>query len=120
MIRKTPLRPKKWYRPPARKASTKVTPALREYIMRRDRGCVAAKVDPEHQCRNQWGDTHAATDLDQMTIEHVHDHARLGLRAASDKDHCLTLCWASNVLGWASAHRDIERAYLARVERIDE
>lgn len=104
LIRKTPLRSRKLYRPPVRAESDKVSSDLYAYIMRRDGECVARKIDSDHVCVG--GDT----------LEHVHDHAMMGKRAPSDKHHCLRLCWGANVNGWASAHKNEERAYLAEVE----
>jgi hypothetical protein len=42
----------------------------------------------------------------------------MGKRAPSDPAHLVAACWAANVLGWCSAHRAEERAYLARVNGV--
>lgn len=104
LVRRTPLRPRKLYRPPARAESDKVSGDLYAYVMLRDGECVARKIDPEHVCSGT------------ATIEHVNDHAMMGKRAPSDRKHCLRLCLGANINGWASAHKNEERAYLRAVE----
>lgn len=90
-----------------------VTPSLREAVLRRDGLCVAVKLGFVHTCRDQWGNPHRADDLDKLTLDHVHHgYASLGKRAPSDLDHLLSLCWFSHLLGWATANRSSERAYL--------
>lgn len=92
-----------------------VTPELREYVLRRDGSCLLWKMDPGHQCRDTFGNQHAPTDLDRLTIEHVKDQPRLGKRAPSDARHCLALCGGSNVSVPSKVQREAFRAYLARV-----
>jgi len=95
----------------------RVTPDMAAYIFARDRGCVAAKLDPDHRCHTRFGDPHAATDLAKMTIDHVKEQARMGKRAESDDPrHMVAMCGWGNNEGWASAHRDEERRYLMEVE----
>lgn len=93
-----------------------VSPELREYVLDRDKGCLAAKTDDTHVCKDQWGNKHSGWDRSRLTLDHVHDHAKMGRRAPSDPQHLVALCWDANVNGWASAHRSEERAYLALVE----
>lgn len=97
-----------------------VTSAVRAFVLARDRGCVAAKLDQEHICHDQWGNLHFADDLGRLTLDHVKDAARMGRRAPSDPAHLVALCWDANVLGWASANRAEERAYLRAVEAPDD
>lgn len=93
-----------------------VTPALREAILHRDRGCVLFKLDPDHQCRDVWGTPHSPHDLGRLTLDHVQDgYGRMGRRAPSDAGHLVTLCAGSHLGGWATAHRPDLRAYLERV-----
>lgn len=92
-----------------------VTSEVRAFVLVRDRGCIAVKVDTGHVCQDQWGNVHAAGDLARLTLDHVKDAPRLGRRAPSDPAHLVAMCWAANVLGWASAHRAEERAYLRAV-----
>jgi hypothetical protein len=87
------------------------------YLFARDKGCVAAKLDRGHQCATRFRQPHSSTDLSKMTIDHVKEHARMGVRAESDDPRrMVTLCGFANNEGWASAHRKEERAYLRGVE----
>ena len=93
-----------------------VGPELRELVLHRDGGCVAAKFDRLHVCRNQWGMPHPPTLLAWMTLDHVQEgYGMMGKRAPSDAAHLVTLCWGAHVAtGWATSHRPILREYLAR------
>ena len=104
-LRRTPMRP--WRR---RKADT-VRESDAAYIYARDEGrCLAPLLarqngQPVDPCQGR------------VTIEHVHSgYGMTGKRAPSDKYHMLLLCLHHNVDGWASMHKDWERAYLLRVE----
>ena len=102
-----------------RKRRDPVTPEVREAVLRRDGGCVAAVLDPSHwQCRDQWGRGHIAADLSKMTLDHVQEgYGRMGVRAPSDPAHLVTLCWGAHLeTGWATSHRPDLRAYLASIE----
>jgi hypothetical protein len=95
-----------------------VTPAIREAVLRRDGQCVAAILDPGHRvCRSRWGDDHAPTELDLMTLDHVQEgYGQMGVRAPSDPAHLVTLCWGAHLLThWATSHRPELRDYLAGV-----
>ena len=94
-----------------------VTPAIRESVLFRDGGCVAATLDPAHFCRDQWGRTHSSYRLDLMTLDHVQEgYGRMGVRAPSDPAHLVTLCWGAHLLThWATSHRPELREYLAGV-----
>lgn len=114
MLRRVPLRrsrPKPWFRA----EEDKVTPEVREQVLRRDGMCVAAMMSGGHQCRDRFGMPHAATDTRRLTLDHVHDAATTGKRAPSDPAHLVALCGDANNNGWASAHRAEERAYLRLV-----
>ena len=93
-----------------------VTADLRESVLRRDGRCVAAILDPRHICRGQWGYFHAVDALDEMTLDHVQEgYGRMGVRAPSDREHLVTLCWGAHLLtSWATSHRPELREYLAR------
>jgi hypothetical protein len=116
LIRRSPLRArnpmKRWFRP----EEDKVSPEDRAAVFARDEMCIAARTDPTHSCRDQWGEPHAPTDTKKLTLDHVHDHAMMGRRAPSDVGHLVAACWAANVLGWCSKNRHIERAWLAEVQ----
>lgn len=114
-MRRTPIRrsrPKTWLRDP----DDKVTPELHAYIMRRDKQCVAALLDPAHECRTRFGRPHLPTAVSLLTLDHVHDAATMGDRAKSDIWHLVAMCGWGNNEGWASAHREEERRYLKEKE----
>lgn len=104
-MRRTPLRRK----PPR----DPVTPDVRAAVMGRDGGCVLAGLDLTHQCRDQWGNPHSPTDLSRMTLEHVKDELRMGVRAASDPMHLVVMCWSANDRVPTKAQRVAIREYLA-------
>lgn len=92
-----------------------VTPELRAFILDRDGFCVAAKIDSDHQCRDTWGMPHHPADKSKLSIEHVKDQLRMGLRAPSDRFHLIALCGGANVSVPSKEQRAAFRAYLARV-----
>lgn len=102
-MKRSPMKP--W----RRKESDKVTPAEHDYVFARDQRCVAAQIDPTHRCEGR------------DTLDHVpgKNENAMGKRAPSDRWHMLRLCWGGNVNGWASAHRDDERAWIAEKEPRD-
>lgn len=105
--RKTPLQSRRLWRPTPKTEREKFPEGLWDYIVNRDADCVAYILDSTHRCQ---GGT---------TVDHVPDKNRKGIgmrreiAAPNDKFHLVRLCWGANVLGWASAHRDEERDYLA-------
>ena len=92
-----------------------VTPELRDLILDRDGWCVLAKIDDTHQCRDTWGVPHHPADRSKLTLEHVKDSLRMGLRAPSDARHLVALCAGANTGVPSKAEREAFRAYLARV-----
>lgn len=92
-----------------------ILPELAQYVLDRDRICLQARVDPDHQCRTRWGDPHASDDQRRLRIAHVKDHARTGKRAEPDARHLVAECDLANER-WSSSHRDIERDYLRKKE----
>ena len=107
LIRRTPMRP--WVRPDP------IPPELAQYVLDRDRICLQARVDPQHQCRTRFGDPHASDDRRYLRIAHVKVNARMGKRAEPLASNLVTECDLANET-WSSSHRDIERSYLADVE----
>jgi len=93
-----------------KRRSMSVTSDLRRLVFVRDGWrCMAPVLDPNADaCRDRWGSIEAK----DLTVDHVKDAARLGVRAPSDTAHLVTLCHYHNGNGWASAHRALERAYL--------
>lgn len=102
-------------RPPKRTGHRDpVSPSVHEAVLRRDGGCVAAILDPFHVCRDAWGMPHRWDSLRLLTVDHVKDEPRMGVRAPSDPAHLVAMCHGGN-LWWAPTHRPDERAYLARI-----
>ena len=95
----------------------RVTPAVADYVFRRDRGCVAAQLGYVHTCADRWGNPHAWDDRSRLTLEHVQDGGTgsMGLRAKSDRHHLVAICARAGVQSWELSHKDELRAYLARV-----
>lgn len=93
-----------------------VIPEVRAFVMARDRGCVAAKMDPAHVCRDMYGKPHAYTELARLTLEHVKDQLRMGKRAPSDPAHLVALCYGANVGVPSKELRAALRSYLRTVE----
>lgn len=93
----------------------RVTPELRELVLRRDGRCFMARLSPSHVCYDAFGRAHASDRLDLLTLEHVKDQPRLGKRAPSDERHVLALCYRANVGVPSKATRQAMRAYLAGV-----
>ena len=94
----------------------RISPELRRYILARDEGCVLALYNPEHICRDIWGEPHRANDLDKMTLEHVKDDLMMGRRAPSDPAHLVALCAFYNVRVPSKEMRAIFREHLRLVE----
>lgn len=92
-----------------------VTPELREAVLRRDRVCFVSRVDLSHICRDGWGMPHRSDDTNRLSIEHVKDEPRMGVRAPSDAGHCLALCHGANNGVPSKEMRAAMRSYLARV-----
>lgn len=92
-----------------------VTPELREAVLRRDGVCFLSRLDSDHVCRDRWGQPHSPSETHLLTLDHVKDHLRMGVRAPSDMDHLVAMCWAGNVGVPSKAVREAQRAYLAAV-----
>lgn len=82
-----------------------VGPALAVRVISRDGGCVAPHLDAE-----------AGDCSGRLTLDHVKDQPRMGVRAPSDEWHLVTLCeWHHLHTGWATSHRPALREYLRSV-----
>lgn len=106
-MKRTPLRRKPQADP--------VTATVHAAVLVRDRGCVLAKLEVGHRCRDQWGNEHDSRELSRMTLEHVKDALRAGKRAESDPAHLVVLCWSANDRVPTKAQRQAFRDYLASV-----
>lgn len=93
-----------------------VTPEIRRAVLERDRGCLLARVDSTHICRDKWGREHAPTYTGLLTVEHVKDQPMMGRRAPSDMAHLVAMCYAGNVGVPSKKQRAAIREYLASVE----
>lgn len=91
----------------------KVTPELREAVLRRDGRCFMTRMVPWHVCFDAFGHKHAPDDLDRLTLEHVKDEPRMGKRAPSDEQHLVALCHRANVGVPSKVTRQAMRRYLA-------
>lgn len=82
-----------------------VTPDLRAAVLERDMGCVAPRLD-----------RHAGPCQGVLTLDHVKDQPRMGVRAPSDERHLVTVCERHHLWsGWATSHRPMLRRYLGLV-----
>lgn len=86
---------------------------VRRAVMDRDQVCVLSFLEPGHECRNVWGETHPPDE--QLTYEHVKPYLAMGLRKGDDPRWGVALCWAGNVRPPTKAQRTLFREYLARV-----
>jgi hypothetical protein len=102
-----------------------------EYVRWADGGCVARFVNsrfdavrwPMFQglpdpgpCRNAAGDQRSPYEESNNTFEHVKDDLAISLRAVSDRDHMVRVCWGHHVFGaqWCTMAvvREAIRAYI--------
>lgn len=97
--------------------SDPVTPEVRRAVISRDGGCVAPLIDPDAgPCRDRWGHVRHRSVVPALTLDHVKDAPRMGVRAPSDPAHLVTLCaWHHLSTPWATSHRPELRAYLRSV-----
>lgn len=99
----------------ARPTKDRVQPSERTLVINRDRICFLARINAEHQCRNQWGDPHSPRDLLQLTVEHFwHFGAVKGKRAPSDRYHMVAMCGGGNVGAPSAEARDAMRSYVRK------
>lgn len=105
--------------------SDRVPPAVADYVMKRDGGCVAPALGATDTCLGKWGGPAIATLIpltyyrSALTLDHVKEAPRMGKRAPSDAAHLVVLCWHHHMDGWATAHRPELRSYLREVEPHD-
>ena len=90
----------------------RVTPALYQAVMERDRSCILAQLDAAHVCRDRWGTPHPSDATHVLTIEHVKTDLRAGRRAPSDLRHCVAMCYTGNVGVPSKSQRALIREYL--------
>jgi hypothetical protein len=94
---------------------SRVTPELHAAILGRDGACVLWKLDPTHVCHDAWGQEHDATAVWMLSLEHVKDEPRMGVRAPSDPQHLVAMCYGSNLDVPSKAQRQAIREYLRAV-----
>jgi len=92
-------------RTPLRRSAHKdpVTADLRLAVLERDGDCVAFQFSATDECRGR------------LTLDHVKDEPRMGVRAPSDMAHLVTVCEHHHLDGWATSHRPELREYLRGV-----
>lgn len=106
-----------------------VTPQMAEFILMRDRGCVAALVFGQTGCKDVWGKpvvpwliAHPKWRWRQVfQIDHVLSvGGRMGKRAESDAAHLWCLC-AYHHEFWARKreNRVVARQYLKEVNSVE-
>ena len=93
----------------------KVSPTVREAVLLRDRVCFLYRINKAHKCFDTYGNPHAPDDTNRLSLDHVKDEAMLGKKARSDVEHLVALCGAANVKGVSRESRQLQRAYLRRV-----
>jgi hypothetical protein len=86
--------------------------ALRDAVLQRDQCCVLLRLDPEHFCRDVWGEYHDPRDLSKLTIEHVKTEPMMGRKAPDDLGHLVAMCGYANVAVPSRETRNQIRAYL--------
>lgn len=89
--------------------------ALRTFVQRRDRSCLAWRFDPEHQCRDEFGTPHAPSDWWRLTLEHVPMVHSLTDPRRDDEAHTVAMCSAANVGGPSTELRTFCRGWLANL-----
>lgn len=92
-----------------------MTPEVHAAVLKRDGGCLMAKIEQGHVCRDRWGVPHAPDRLELLSLEHVKDDSMMGRRAPSDMSHLVALCHGANVGVPSKEQRDSFRSYLAKV-----
>ena len=98
---------------------TRVPPALRVAVMERDQRCVLYQLDPEHVCRDRWGQPHIASRTDLLTIEHVKRELRMSVRAENSMETMVAMCWSGNLGPPTKVQRALIREYLAEVNELE-
>ena len=94
---------------------TRVIPALRDAVFARDRRCVLFNLDPDHVCRDRWGQPHMPGAVHLLTIENGKRELRMGVRAENSMGTMVAMCWAGNLGPPTKVQRAAIRAYLAEV-----
>jgi hypothetical protein len=85
---------------------------LRRIVIRRDRTCVAAKLDRTHDCQDRWGQAASPDDQRALSLDHVRDPRG---RRQDDPFWCIATCYGANLAHWESANRTLCQAYLLGV-----
>lgn len=101
---------------PRRAKKDPVTAVVRWSVMQRDKACVLWHRDPSHVCRDKWGRTHAPSNTRLLTVEHVKEALRMGVRAPSDLGHLVAMCHAGNVGVPTKEEREWIRDWIADKE----
>lgn len=88
--------------------------ALREFVFRRDRYCLAWLFDRDHECRDEFGMPHRPDDRSKLTLEHVPMvHGPTDPRR-DDERHTVAMCSSANVGGPSTELRIFCRGWLAK------
>jgi hypothetical protein len=73
-------------------------------------------MDHRHICAGQWGISHGPRDYAKLTLEHVKDDLRMGVKADNDRRHMVGACWKLNLGPPTKEQREWMRDYLAKIE----
>jgi hypothetical protein len=99
-----------------------VTQELWAAVFRRDGGCVAVQADKvglfavSTPCTDTFGRVVPWDSPTGKTVEHVREFAAMGgPRAPDDLMHLVCICAGHGVQAWELSHKDVERAYLAKL-----
>ena len=104
-----------------------MNPDLHRRVVQRD-GCLMARFDRSHECRDQWGDPHGPWDLEKLTVEHVwmdseklpgHFYAAKGKKAPDTEFTLVGLCGYLNGGGMrtpTAEFREFARAHLVKLK----
>ena len=88
--------------------------SLRQQVFERDGVCIGYLFDQTHICADLSG-SHSPYCMNRCTLEHVKDSLRMGVRADSDLQHCVTVCLKLNTQPPTHEQREFFRDYLARL-----
>lgn len=92
-----------------------VRPDVHAAVIVRDKACVLSFLERGHECRDIFGDRHRPDAIERLTLEHVKDELRMGVRAPSDVKHLVLLCGYTNNQPPSKVQRAAMREYLAGV-----
>jgi len=91
----------------------KFPPELHAEVLDRDRMCFLKRLDPNHQCRDRFGNPHRSDDRRRLTLDHVKRHLALGIAKRHKPWWLVAMCGYENNRPPSKKTREAERTYLA-------